>query len=152
MSEKSWKRKLLSKASYNIVMDDIGVKSGKPKFIEEILEDNKHGDVDGNSVCVIGRLNEHEVDICQAKLSDPQSKKDLYVNTSLIEPFGARFGSLFQMIGELETSIIKGDNDVVLKARVVRCVDGMDMTLYRKAVDCQRMYLQKRGDLSDQRQ
>lgn len=126
-------------------MDDIGVQSGKPTFIDEIIEDTKQMDMGGNSVCVTGRLTEHDVDSCQAQLTDPQTKKDLYVDTAFIEPFEARFGSLFQMIGELENKSDKGNNIVVLKARVVRCVDGMDIALYRKAVEYQRTYLQKRN-------
>lgn len=126
-------------------MDDIGVKSGKPIFIDEIIEDMKHMDLNGSSICVTGRLIEHDVDVCLAKLSDPQTKKELCVDTAFIEPFEARFGSLFQMIGELETRSDKIGNNAVLKARVVRCVDGMDMALYRKAVEYQRAHLQKRN-------
>lgn len=118
------------------------MKSGKPTFIEEIVEQMKTVDLDGQAVCVTGRLKEHDVINCLAKLTDPQTKADLHVNTVLIEPFDARFGSLFQMIGELEN---RGSNSVVLKARVVRCVDGIDMILYRKALEYQRNYLEKRN-------
>jgi len=117
-------------------MDEIEVKSGKPTFISEIVED-----MNGDSVCITGRLTEHMVDICQGKLSDPQGKADVSVDTSLIEPFDAKIGSLFQMIGELETNVDK----VALKARVVRCVDGMDMALYRKVVQTQRVFFEKRN-------
>lgn len=124
-------------------MDQIGIQSGRPVFIEEIVSP----DVDARamhemSVCLTGRLVHHDVDGCMAKLTDPQSKMDVYVDTSLIEPFGAKFGSLFQMIGELDYR--SGQYGTVLKARVVRCVDGMDLVLYRKAIQCQRMYLDTR--------
>lgn len=122
-------------------MDNIGVQSGKPTFIDEISGYKNISKLLGKSVCVTGRLSEHEVSSCMAKLLDPQNKADMSIDTSLIEPFEARSGSLFQMIGELERG---KQGDVVLKARVVRCVDGLDMALYRKAVECQRTYLEKR--------
>lgn len=131
---------------------------GVQTFIDEIVEGLAiYADVGGKSVNVTGRLSEHDIDDCIAKLVDPQTKKELTIDTSLIEPFGARLGSLFQMIGELET-IGSGDfrtsgsgdfrtkvgNCVVLKARVVRCVDGMDLALYRKALQLQREFLSKK--------
>lgn len=124
-------------------MDQIGVKFGKPTFIDEINQCNDKSNIHGQSVCVTGRLTEHLVGQCTAKLCDPQSKAELVINTSLIEPFEARFGSLFQMIGELETGY--QGYDLVMKARVVRCVDGLDISLYKKAVQCQRNYLEKRS-------
>ncbi|XP_045159578.2 CST complex subunit TEN1-like [Mercenaria mercenaria] len=123
-------------------MDNIGVASGKPTFIDEVSQCNDKSALHGQSVCVTGRLTLHEFSACLAKLTDPQSKSEICIDTSLIEPFQARFGSQFQMIGELEPG---SQHDIVLKARVVRCVDGLDMSLYRKAIECQRMYLQKRN-------
>ncbi|XP_052774675.1 uncharacterized protein LOC128213164 [Mya arenaria] len=133
-------------------MDEIGVKSGAPTFIEEILEESMNTDLEGHSVCVIGRLSDHDVDSCSARVTDPLSKQDLVVDTSLIEPFGARYGSLFQFIGELVTGeqdgssgvTLNGGSSVVLKARVVRCVDGIDMTMYRKAIMLQRDFLNRK--------
>lgn len=120
-------------------MDEIGLDFGRPMFIEEITKTTVQ---ECRSVSVIGRLTDHDVDECTALLMDPQSKQILLVSTSLIEPFGAKFGSLFQMIGELEVQ--EGRDVVLLCARVVRCVDGMDTGLYRKALHCQRTYLSSR--------
>lgn len=135
------KNKSVKALVYYYKMDHIGVQSGKPTFIDEISSCRNKMDLHGNSVCVTGRLTEHEVSACIAKLLDPQDKSELSIDTSLIEPFEARSGSLFQMIGELEPG---RHGDIVLKARVVRCVDGLDMPLYRKAIECQRTYLEKR--------
>ena len=133
-------------------MDDIGVRSGAPVFIDEIVVGTSACAQEGQSVCVIGRLTDHEVDTCVARLTDPLTKRELTVDTSLIEPFGARLGSLFQMIGELETSN-KGGNlgttakrgNLVLRTRVVRCVDGLDFTMYKKAISLQRDFLSTRA-------
>lgn len=125
-------------------MDNIGVQSGKPTFIDEISNCVNKKTLLGHSVNVIGRLTVHEVSNCLAKLADPQSKSELCVDTSLIEPFDARFGSLFNMIGELEDG---NQNEIVLRARVVRCVDGLDLSLYRKAIESQRRYLENRNAL-----
>jgi hypothetical protein len=123
-------------------MDNIGVQSGKPTFIEEISQYQDKTTLFGHSVNVVGRLTVHDVGTCLAKLADSQSKSDLCIDTSLIEPFEARFGSLFNMIGELEAG---NQNDIMLKARVVRCVDGLDLSLYRKAIESQRKYLELRN-------
>lgn len=123
-------------------MDQVEVNSGKPTFIDEIMQNSNKQEINGQSVCVTGCLTEHDCVKCMAKIRDHQSKQDLYVDTKLIEPFNARYGSLFQMIGELDVD--GKDGDIVLKARVVRCVDGLDLTLYKKAVQCQRMYFEKR--------
>lgn len=118
------------------------MESGKPTFIEEIDQCEDKMSLHGRSVCITGRLTEHQVSDCVAKLMDLQNKSVVCIDTSLIEPFDARFGSLFQMIGEIGCG---KENNIVLKARVVRCVDGLDMSLYRKAIECQRMYLEKRN-------
>lgn len=123
-------------------MDQIGVKSGKPTFIEEINECSDPGKLIGQSVSVVGRLTMHEVSECTAKLADPSTKSDMLINTTLIEPFEARVGSLFHLIGEIESS---NDDRVVLKARVVRCVDGLDLALYKKAIEGQRKYFELRS-------
>lgn len=56
------------------------------------------------------------------------------------------------MIGELETNGDRIDQSaantmsrgLILKARIVRCVDGIDLIMYRKATDTMRGYLQPR--------
>ena len=123
-------------------MNEIGLSSGTPTFIEEITENKEK--LNSSSVCIIGKLVDHNVGMCQGTLIDPSNKQEVRIDTSLIEPFDAKFGSLFHMIGELNSSGSSGD-DIVLKTRVVRCVDGIDLTMYRKAVECQRLYLSKRN-------
>ncbi len=66
----------------------------------------------------------------------------LLLDTRFIEPFRARPGSIFQFIGELDSA--SSDDHPVLRARVVRCVDGMDVAMYNKALDAQRKFFEGR--------
>ena len=61
------------------------------------------------------------------------------VNTTLIEPL-EEVGSIFQLIGELSCS----NEDLTLNVRLIRCVDGMDLVLYKKALELQRQYFKDR--------
>ena len=65
------------------------------------------------------------------------------MSTSLIEPFCAKLGSLFQFIGEVDC--VSERHDLKLIARVVRCVDGIDLVMYEKALTVQRQYLEQRS-------
>lgn len=118
--------------------------SGEPLFIEEVIQRLSTENLEGKSVRISGKLEEHNAQDCIARLVDPQSGKHLVINTVLIEPFAAKKGSLFQMIGELE--YLNNKSEVILKARVVRCVDGLDMMMYRKALQSQREYFNTRTE------
>lgn len=119
--------------------------SGEPLFIEEVIQKLSSENLEGKSVRITGKLDEHDAEACMGRLVDPQSGKNLVVNTMLIEPFSAKKGSLLQIIGELDC--LNSRNEVVLKARVVRCVDGLDMTMYRKALQAQRDYFNSRKEV-----
>ena len=75
--------------------------------------------------------------ITSMERGDHQSQ--LTVDTKLIEPFHARLGSVFQFIGELDTSA--PGVELALRARVVQRVDGIDVAMYYSALDSQREYL-----------
>ncbi|XP_035673112.1 uncharacterized protein LOC118413691 [Branchiostoma floridae] len=97
----------------------------------------------------LARLETHDIIGCTAELSNVERSKNssphqqLSVDTRLIEPFQARLGSIFQMIGETEFTA----GGPLLHARVVRCVDGIDTAVYYKALDMQRQYLKERLSL-----
>ncbi|KAK6173815.1 hypothetical protein SNE40_017208 [Patella caerulea] len=116
---------------------------GKVLFIEEIHEiiSMANSSVDGKSVRVTGRLERHNTESSTAVLVDPRSNKSLLIDTRLIEPFPEKLGSLFQFIGELEG--VDRSLDVTLRARVVRCVDGLDLALYNQAIKAQREFLKQ---------
>ncbi|XP_078589041.1 CST complex subunit TEN1-like [Branchiostoma floridae x Branchiostoma japonicum] len=106
-------------------------------------------ELDGQAVRVMGKLETHDIIGCTAELSNVERSKNssphqqLSVDTRLIEPFQARLGSIFQMIGETEFTA----GGPLLHARVVRCVDGIDTAVYYKALDIQRQYLKQRQAL-----
>ena len=70
------------------------------------------------------------------------------VDTTLVEPFDAKIGSLFQFIGEVKPHGGEGESALVLQlqARVVRCCDGLDLLMYEQALKTQRKYLSSRVD------
>ncbi|XP_046545387.1 CST complex subunit TEN1-like [Haliotis rubra] len=117
---------------------------GEPLIIEEILQllSSDSASIDGKSARIVGRLEEHNIHTCTAQVVDSNNRQPLTIDTRLVEPFNAKIGSLFQFIGELECS----SNSVTLKARVVRCVDGLDMKMYQKALIAQRQYLSSRKE------
>ncbi|XP_041469886.1 CST complex subunit TEN1-like [Lytechinus variegatus] len=99
----------------------------------------------GKSVRVMGKLTQYDAvkQLAVIQASERNATHRLHVNTRLIEPFQSRIGSMFQFIGEMPSEI-KSESDMVLLARVVRCVDGIDVTMYYNACDVQRNYLASR--------
>ena len=63
----------------------------------------------------------------------------MIIDTRLIEPLEGIQGNLCQVIGEVENGKIS--NEFVLKARVFRRVDDLDLVLYEKALMKQREFL-----------
>ncbi|XP_077985499.1 CST complex subunit TEN1-like [Glandiceps talaboti] len=114
--------------------------SGEILRLNEIMEKGE----DGKAVRVMGRLKSHNYVKCHAVLSalDRNTNLTLDIDTKLVEPFNSKIGSVFQFIGELDY-LCEGFT-VIIQARVVRCVDGVDVTLYYRALDLQRKYLQER--------
>ncbi|XP_041373570.1 CST complex subunit TEN1-like [Gigantopelta aegis] len=119
--------------------------SGEPLLISEIFDRlaTDAASLEGKSIRVTGRLQTHNVHDSTVMVTDPKSTKSLIVDTSLIEPFCAKLGSLFQFIGEVDC--LSEDCDMKLTARVVRCVDGLDLVMYEKALAVQRQYLEQRS-------
>ncbi|KAL3856576.1 hypothetical protein ACJMK2_011311 [Sinanodonta woodiana] len=118
--------------------------SGEPVLIGEILQKlaDKTAELDGKSVKITGRLEDHDVQNCTTRITDPQTASSITVDTRLIEPFTVKSGSLVQVIGELDCLV--DNHPVVLKAVIIRCVDGLDITMYKKALESQRQYFSNR--------
>ena len=66
-------------------------------------------------------------------IEDFKTSQELTVDSQMIEPFPYKQGSFYQFCGELDGSKTKSTN-IVLKAHVYRCVDGLDMDVYMKAL------------------
>ncbi|KAI9289711.1 telomere-capping, CST complex subunit-domain-containing protein [Umbelopsis sp. AD052] len=62
----------------------------------------------------------------------------LEVATDLLDPFPYKTKDLLQCIGELE--LISESHQLLLRARVARKVDGLDLDVYEKTIHMRRKY------------
>ncbi|XP_069338968.1 CST complex subunit TEN1 isoform X2 [Eulemur rufifrons] len=99
---------------------------------------------DGGTLRTFGRLCLYDVTQSRAKLTaqHDSDQHELLVCTKLVEPFQAQEGSLYVVLGELEP---QEDGGPVVKARVLTCVEGMNLPLLEQAIQEQRRYQQERG-------
>ena len=86
----------------------------------------------GKMIRTIGSLQRYEVKRSLIWLKDWKSVLQLVIDSRVIEPVIIRQNSIFQFIGELDSSGTRSSG-AVLKALAYRCVDGLDMDLYMKA-------------------
>ncbi|GMH29312.1 hypothetical protein Nepgr_031155 [Nepenthes gracilis] len=86
----------------------------------------------GASLRVTGKLQGYTVETAEAVIADGSAS--LKVDTHHLS-LNFRVGSIYQFIGELH---VQPDNEVMLKARVGRNVDGMDLNLYRRSLQLLR--------------
>lgn len=107
---------------------DAGVRSGRPVFLDEV---NREGE-EGASVRVFGEVALVEVEGPSCEIS--HRGHSLVVNLGLVAETrlaGLRPGALFLFIGELGRG---ASGRWWLDARIARCVDGMEVGLYERAV------------------
>ncbi|KAJ3034926.1 hypothetical protein HDV00_004536 [Rhizophlyctis rosea] len=122
--------------------------------IEEILADPK-GKA-GETVRVLGKLLAFDPVNNMAQIEHAHT--NLVVDTSLLGNFSHRNKSLLQFIGELDDWVVParqqmpsspathaGGEYVILRARIVRNVDGLDLTLYDKALQIRRKFDEERS-------
>ncbi|KAI4533885.1 hypothetical protein R6Z07F_011195 [Ovis aries] len=98
---------------------------------------------DGDTLRTFGRLCSYDMTRSQVTLM-AQLRSDqhpILVCTKLVEPFQAQLGSLYIVLGELEH---QKDGSCVVKARVLTCVEGMNLPLLEQAIREQRLYQQER--------
>ncbi|KAK3718269.1 hypothetical protein QZH41_013177 [Actinostola sp. cb2023] len=113
-----------------------GISSGEILSLNEVLKLDK-SDI-GKSVRTWGRVLSHDIRSSQVKIKD--GTKELTVDTAFVEPFAFIRGSMYNFIGEL---ICLAGIPVSLKARTATCIDGMDMNLFKQALDVRRRFLQE---------
>ncbi|NWI16335.1 TEN1L protein, partial [Crypturellus soui] len=96
---------------------------------------------DGEALRTFGRLSCYDLARSEAVLTARHhaAQHQVCVDTSFVEPFQAQLGSLYMVLGEAEHR--KG---TVVKARILTCVEGMNLPLLEQAVQEQRKYLQER--------
>ncbi|XP_032055618.1 CST complex subunit TEN1 [Aythya fuligula] len=100
---------------------------------------------EGEALRTFGRLSCYDLARSEAILSAQHSKAQhrVHVDTRLVEPFEAQLGSLYMVLGEAEHR--EGENPVI-KARILTCVEGMNVPLLEQAVQEQRKYFSERQE------
>lgn len=78
---------------------------------------------------------------CGATIS--LNNQEIQVDTTLLGPVDCPKNSLVQVLGEwVPVSTIPtatgAEEEMILRAVVIRVVDGMDVTLYQRAINAQR--------------
>ncbi|PWA86932.1 hypothetical protein CTI12_AA135750 [Artemisia annua] len=101
---------------------------------------------DGASLRVTGKLEVYNVETAIAVIADGGAT--LAVDTQHLR-INLRVGSLYQFIGELS---IQPNNEGILKARVGRNVDGMDLNLYEQSLKLVRQFQSDQTRLLEQLQ
>lgn len=98
---------------------------------------------DGGMLRTFGRLSLYDASGSRAVLlaQHGSEQHQLLVCTTLVEPFPAQLGSLYIVLGELEHP---QDGGCVVKARVVTCVEGLNLPLLEQAIREQRAYQRER--------
>ncbi|XP_006869732.1 PREDICTED: CST complex subunit TEN1 [Chrysochloris asiatica] len=98
---------------------------------------------DGGSLRTFGRLGLY--DMTQSSMTlvaqHGSDEHQVVVCTKLVEPFQAQLGALYVVLGELEH---QEDGGVMVKARVLTCVEGMNLPLLEQAIREQRLYQRER--------
>lgn len=75
-------------------------------------------------------------------LSQHASKEHrVVVHTTLVEPFNPILGAQYIVLGETENNEGVG---VMVRARVLNCVDGVNIALLQKAIEEQRNFFRER--------
>eukprot|EP00128_Syssomonas_multiformis_P012478 Colp12_sorted_trinity150504_noHs@1116 len=110
------------------------VQSGEIITINEL--NAKPSSYNTRTVRITGRLREHDIHKNVVVLSAERERVE--VDVLILGDFGWRINSLYQVIGEVELRSAKP----FLKARVCRCVDGLDMKLYEQALELRRAFLE----------
>ncbi|KAJ8264117.1 hypothetical protein GJAV_G00145370 [Gymnothorax javanicus] len=92
---------------------------------------------EGNTVRTFGRLKCYQPVDSQAIIvsHNAATQHQVVVHTGFVEPFHPIIGAQYMVLGELET--IEADG-LRVRARVLNCVDGVDLTMLQTAITEQR--------------
>uniref|UniRef100_A0A3B4ELQ3 CST complex subunit TEN1 n=1 Tax=Pygocentrus nattereri TaxID=42514 RepID=A0A3B4ELQ3_PYGNA len=66
------------------------------------------------------------------------------VQTTFVEPFDPIVGAQYVTLGEIDKA--EGCSEAILRARVLNCVDGVDVALLQKAINEQRNFFKERDN------
>ncbi|XP_037546526.1 CST complex subunit TEN1 [Nematolebias whitei] len=100
---------------------------------------------DGDSVRTFGRLVCYQPEESRATLSAQHASKEhrVRVRTAFVEPFHPIIGAQYLVLGEVDNHEELG---VMIRARVLNCVDGVNIALLQKAINDQRSFFRDRED------
>ncbi|XP_018617351.1 CST complex subunit TEN1 isoform X2 [Scleropages formosus] len=98
---------------------------------------------DGTAVRTFGRLVSYRAEDSLAVLSSQHASAqyEVLIHTAFVEPFHPQVGTQYVALGELES---KEGIGVVVRARVLNCVEGINLALLQRAVTEQRRYFEER--------
>lgn len=95
----------------------------------------KAEDIHDSMVRTVGRLLRYETKnslVWLGHYEEPHS--ELVIDCSLIQPFPYSHGALYQFIGEVDMSGKLMNSGLTVRALAYRCVEGLDMRLYTRAL------------------
>ncbi|XP_076027245.1 CST complex subunit TEN1 [Genypterus blacodes] len=98
---------------------------------------------EGQAVRTFGRLVCYQPEESRATLSAQHASKEhhVVVQTSFVEPFDPIIGAQYLAMGEIDNAEGVG---VMVRARVLNCVDGVNIALLQKAISEQRSFFKDR--------
>ncbi|KAM9857393.1 CST complex subunit TEN1 [Aulostomus maculatus] len=104
----------------------------------------KSGSVlEGEAVRTFGRLTCYDAQQSRATLSAQHASREhrVVINTLFVEPFNPISGAQYFVLGEIESI---EEVEVMVCARVLNCVDGVNVALLQKAINEQRSFFKER--------
>ncbi|KAJ7427456.1 CST complex subunit TEN1 [Willisornis vidua] len=101
---------------------------------------------EGEALRTFGRLCCYDLARSEAVLTAQHSsaQHQVCVDTKFVEPFQAQLGSFYMVLGEAEYR--EETCSPVVKARILTCVEGMNMPLLEQAILEQRKYFKERQE------
>ncbi|XP_010887718.1 CST complex subunit TEN1 [Esox lucius] len=104
---------------------------------------------EGDSVRTFGRLVAYQPEESKATLSAQHAatQHQVVVQTTFVEPFDPIIGAQYIVLGEIEN--VEGAGVVAVRARVLNCVDGVNLALLQRAINEQRTYFRERSVSED---
>ncbi|NP_001186773.1 CST complex subunit TEN1 [Taeniopygia guttata] len=101
---------------------------------------------EGKTLRTFGRLCCYDLARSEAILTTQHNSAQyqVYVATEFVEPFQAQVGSFYMVLGEAEHR--EETSSPVVKARILSCVEGMNVALLEQAIQEQRKYFNERQE------
>ncbi|XP_015501333.1 CST complex subunit TEN1 isoform X1 [Parus major] len=101
---------------------------------------------EGKTLRTFGRLCCYDLARSEAVLTTQHNSAQyqVCVDTKFVEPFQAQVGSFYMVLGEAEHR--EETSSPVVKARILTCVEGMNVPLLEQAIQEQRKYFNERQE------